>query len=55
MQVDFYQPERFGLSYIGADGGRHRPVMVHRSIIGTVERAVAHLLERHGGTHRTSR
>ena len=34
VQVDFYQPERFGLEYIGADGGRHRPVMVHRSVIG---------------------
>jgi threonyl-tRNA synthetase len=49
VQVDFYQPEQFDLHYIGADGGRHRPVMVHRSIIGTMERAVAHLIERHGG------
>ncbi|WP_328480831.1 threonine--tRNA ligase [Streptomyces sp. NBC_00377] len=49
VQVDFHQPERFGLHYIGADGAKHRPVMVHRSIIGSVERAVAHLLEEHGG------
>jgi threonyl-tRNA synthetase len=49
VQVDFYQPDRFGLQYTGADGGRHRPVMVHRSIVGSMERAVAHLLERHGG------
>ncbi|MGW7268424.1 threonine--tRNA ligase [Streptomyces sp. NPDC054842] len=49
VQVDFHQPERFDLRYIGADGARHRPVMVHRSIIGSVERAVAHLVERHGG------
>jgi threonyl-tRNA synthetase len=49
VQVDFHQPEQFGLRYAGADGGRHRPVMVHRSIIGSVERAVAHLVERHGG------
>ena len=49
IQVDFYQPERFGLRYIGADGGRHRPVMIHRSIVGTAERMVAHLLDRHGG------
>jgi len=49
VQVDFYQPERFGLEYIGADGGKHRPVMVHRSIIGTAERAVAHLIDTHGG------
>ncbi|MFI1562907.1 threonine--tRNA ligase [Streptomyces sp. NPDC020490] len=49
VQVDFHQPERFDLHYIGADGARHRPVMVHRSIIGSVERAVAHLIEQHGG------
>ncbi|WAL99791.1 threonine--tRNA ligase [Streptomyces sp. Je 1-369] len=49
VQVDFHQPERFDLHYIGADGAKHRPVMVHRSIIGSVERAVAHLIERHGG------
>jgi threonyl-tRNA synthetase len=49
VQIDFHQPERFDLHYIGPDGGRHRPVMVHRSVIGSVERAVAHLLEAHGG------
>ncbi|WP_281274124.1 threonine--tRNA ligase [Sphaerisporangium album] len=49
VQVDFHQPRQFDLHYIGADGARHRPVMVHRSIIGSVERAVAHLIERHGG------
>lgn len=49
IQVDFYQPERFALAYIGADGGRHRPVMIHRSVVGTAERMVAHLLEVHGG------
>ena len=49
VQVDFYQPDRFGLEYTGADGARHRPVMVHRSIVGSMERAVAHLIERHGG------
>ena len=49
VQVDFHQPERFGLRYIGADGARHRPVMVHRAVVGSVERAVAHLLEVHGG------
>ncbi|MBF6440334.1 threonine--tRNA ligase [Nocardia cyriacigeorgica] len=49
VQVDFHQPEQFDLHYIGADGAEHRPVMVHRSIIGSVERAVAHLIERHGG------
>ncbi|WP_426404284.1 threonine--tRNA ligase [Streptomyces sp. R-07] len=49
VQIDFHQPERFDLHYIGADGARHRPVMIHRAVIGSVERAVAHLLERHGG------
>jgi threonyl-tRNA synthetase len=49
IQVDFYQPERFGLEYIGPDGGRHRPVMVHRSVIGSLERAVGHLIDVHGG------
>ncbi|WP_461027742.1 threonine--tRNA ligase [Streptomyces sparsus] len=49
VQVDFHQPEQFDLNYIGADGAKHRPVMVHRSIIGSVERAVAHLIEQHGG------
>ncbi|MFF2629332.1 threonine--tRNA ligase [Kitasatospora griseola] len=49
VQVDFHQPEQFDLHYIGPDGARHRPVMVHRAIIGSVERAVAHLVEQHGG------
>jgi threonyl-tRNA synthetase len=49
VQVDFYQPERFELSYTGADGAKHRPVMVHRSVIGSLERVVAHLIERHSG------
>ena len=49
VQVDFHQPEQFDLHYIGPDGAKHRPVMVHRSVIGSVERAVAHLIEQHGG------
>lgn len=49
VQVDFHQPERFDLTYVGADGAKHRPVMVHRSVIGSVERAMAHLIEVHGG------
>ena len=49
IQVDFYQPQQFDLSYIGPDGATHRPVMVHRSIIGSLERAVAHLIEQHAG------
>ena len=49
VQVDFHQPERFDLHYVGADGAKHRPVMVHRSIIGSMERAVGHLIEVHAG------
>ncbi|MYT30208.1 threonine--tRNA ligase [Streptomyces sp. SID8354] len=49
VQVDLHQPRRFDLSYVGPDGARHRPVMVHRAVIGSVERAVAHLIEEHGG------
>jgi threonyl-tRNA synthetase len=49
IQVDLYGPERFGLHYVGADGGKHRPVIVHRSIVGSMERAVGHLIEVHGG------
>jgi threonyl-tRNA synthetase len=49
VQIDFHQPDQFDLHYVGADGAKHRPVMIHRSIIGSVERAVAHLIELHGG------
>ncbi|RZT17553.1 threonyl-tRNA synthetase [Kribbella sp. VKM Ac-2569] len=49
VQIDFHQPEAFGLEYIGADGNKHRPVMVHRAIVGSIERAVAQLIEVHGG------
>jgi threonyl-tRNA synthetase len=49
VQLDFHQPERFGLEYIGADGNKHRPVMVHRAIVGSIERAMAQLIEVHGG------
>jgi threonyl-tRNA synthetase len=49
VQIDFHLPERFGLEYIGPDGAKRRPVMVHRSVVGSLERAVAHLIEVHGG------
>ena len=49
IQVDFYQPERFGLTYLGSDNTKRRPVMVHRSVIGGLERLVAHLTEVHAG------
>ena len=38
IQVDFNLPERFELEYVGADGGRHRPVMIHRALMGSIER-----------------
>lgn len=49
VQLDFNQPERFDLAFDGADGQRHRVVMVHRGTIGAMERVVATLLERHRG------
>jgi threonyl-tRNA synthetase len=49
IQVDFHQPEQFDLSYIDADGRRARPVMVHRSLVGSMERLFAHLIEQHAG------
>jgi len=49
VQVDYYQPARFDLSYVDADAQRQRPVMVHRSAAGTMERLFAHLIEVHDG------
>jgi threonyl-tRNA synthetase len=49
VQLDFNQPERFGLSYIGSDGSRHRPVMIHRGGLSAMERLVAHLIEMYDG------
>ncbi|WP_158895180.1 threonine--tRNA ligase [Amycolatopsis anabasis] len=49
VQLDFFQPARFDLHYIAEDQGRRPPVMVHRSIIGSLERLVAHLIEVHAG------
>jgi threonyl-tRNA synthetase len=49
IQIDFHQPARFGLSYVDASGGRQVPVMVHRSLLGSMERLMAHLLEVHDG------
>ena len=49
IQVDFAQPERFDLAYVDSDGVKQRPVMVHRSVIGSLERLFAHLIEVHGG------
>lgn len=48
-QVDYHLPERFGLEYIGEDGKVHRPVMIHRGYISTMERMMAFLLEHYAG------
>ena len=45
IQLDFLLPERFDLKYIGADGEEHRPVMIHRGVISTMERFTAILIE----------
>jgi threonyl-tRNA synthetase len=53
IQADFQEPQRFGLEYVGADGGRHRPVMVHRALFGSVERFFGILLEHYAGAFPT--
>jgi threonyl-tRNA synthetase len=49
IQCDFTLPERFDLSYVGADGEKHRPVMVHRVILGSIERFIGVLIEHYAG------
>ncbi len=49
MQLDFNQPDRFELEYTGSDGQKHRPVMIHRALLGSVERFFAILLEHYAG------
>ncbi len=49
FQLDFLMPERFGLEYVGADNERHRPVVVHRTLLGSMERFVGGLIEHYGG------
>jgi threonyl-tRNA synthetase len=49
VQLDFNQPERFGLAYTGPDGSRQRVMMIHRGTVGSMERVVAALLERYQG------
>jgi len=49
IQCDFTMPERFDLSYIGSDGEKHRPVMLHRVILGAMERFIGILIEHYGG------
>jgi threonyl-tRNA synthetase len=49
VQLDFQLPERFELEYIGSDNGRHRPIMIHRALFGSVERFMAVLIEHYAG------
>lgn len=53
IQLDFLLPERFDLSYVGADGEEHRPVMIHRGVISTMERFTAILIENYKGAFPT--
>jgi threonyl-tRNA synthetase len=49
VQFDFNMAERFNLTYVGADGAQHRPFMIHRALLGSMERFFGVLLEHHGG------
>lgn len=53
VQIDYVQPERFNLEYINADGGKSRPVMIHRAVLGSTERAMMILIEHFGGNFPT--
>ena len=53
IQLDFMLPKQFELSYVGADGEEHRPVMIHRGIVGTMERFIAYLTEIYKGAFPT--
>jgi threonyl-tRNA synthetase len=53
LQVDFQEPGRFGMEFVGSDNGRHRPYMIHRALFGSVERFFAILLEHYAGAFPT--
>ncbi|MDQ1423611.1 MAG: threonyl-tRNA synthetase, partial [Acidimicrobiaceae bacterium] len=53
IQLDFNMNERFGLEYVGSDNARHRPVMIHRALLGSVERFFGVLLEHYAGAFPT--
>ena len=53
IQLDFQMPERFDLTYIGEDGEKHRPVMLHRVIFGSIERFIGILIEQYAGAFPT--
>lgn len=49
IQVDFNLPERFGMSYTGQDGNEHQPIMIHRALMGSLERFIGVLIEHYAG------
>ena len=49
IQIDFHLPNQFELGYVAADGQQHRPVMIHRAIVSTMERMISYLIELYGG------
>ncbi len=49
VQLDYYMPEQFGLAYTGADNAEHRPVMIHRALMGSFERFIGILIEHYAG------
>jgi threonyl-tRNA synthetase len=49
IQLDFQEPQRFEMEYIGADNVRHRPIMIHRALFGSIERFMAILIEHYAG------
>lgn len=53
VQIDFNNPERFGLSYVGDDGAAHRPIMIHRALLGSIERFFGILVEHYAGVFPT--
>ena len=53
IQLDFQLPERFELEYVGADGEKHRPIMIHRVVFGSIERFIGILTEHFAGAFPT--
>lgn len=49
IQLDFQLPQRFDIDYVGADGGKHRPIMLHRVVFGSIERFIGILIEHYAG------
>src|SRR5262249_33666980 len=49
IQIDFHLPNQFGLNYVAADGKEHRPVIIHRAVVSTMERMVSYLIELYAG------